>query len=68
MICHNCAHYRPMSQSRPITAACEWRPSPDELDQLRALLPAAALSRALVQSAPHQVEACGTFTADGDSP
>lgn len=61
MICHTCIHHQPLSQSHPITSACAWVPSPEQLDQLRALLPAPALSRALVQAAPHQVEACGAY-------
>lgn len=61
MICLTCTNHRPLSQSHPITSRCAWVPSPEELDQLRALLPAPALSRALVQAAPHQVEACGAY-------
>ncbi len=61
MICPGCVHFQPLSQKHPITSACAWRPTPEQLDQLRALLPAPALSRALVQSAPHQVEACGAY-------
>ena len=64
MICLTCTNYRPLSQSHPITSACAWRPSPEQLDQLRTLLPAPALSRALVQPAPHQVEACGAFSSE----
>lgn len=64
MICPGCTNFHPLSQSHPINSACAWRPSPEQLDQLRALLPAPALSRALVQSAPHQVEACGAFAAE----
>lgn len=67
MICPACTNYRPLSQSHPITSACAWRPSPEQLDQLRALLPAPALSRALVQSAPHQVEACGAYATSEES-
>ncbi len=62
MICTTCTHHQPLSQSHPITSACAWRPSPEQLDQLRAMLPSPALSRALVFAAPHQVEACGAFT------
>ena len=62
MICLTCFHHQPLSQSHPITSACVWSPSPEQLDQLRALLPAPALSRALVKAAPHQVEACGAFS------
>jgi len=62
VICPTRTNYRPLSQKHPITSACAWRPTPEQLDQLRALLPAAALSRALVQTSPNQVEACGAFT------
>ena len=65
MICHTCDHYQPLSQSHPITSACAWSPSPEQLDQLRAILPAPALSRALVRPAPHQVEACGAHSENG---
>lgn len=61
MICPGCIHHQPLSQSHPITSACAWSPSPEQLDQMRALLPAPALSRALVKAAPHQVEACGAY-------
>lgn len=61
MICPQCIHYRPVGRGQPIAPACAWRPTPEQLDQLRAMLPATALSRALAQAAPHQVEACGVF-------
>ena len=64
MICPTCIHYHPLSQSHPITSACAWCPTPEQLDQLRAMLPAPALSRALVQAAPHQVEACEAYQSE----
>lgn len=62
MICPGCVHYSPVSQAQPIAPRCAWAPTPEQDEQLRATLPAPMLSRALVQAAPHQVEACGAFT------
>lgn len=61
MICTGCVHFQSMSQSRPISSVCAWAPTAEQLEQLRQILPAPALSRALVKAAPHQVEACGAF-------
>ena len=65
MICPTCIHYRPVSQRQPIAPVCDWSPSEDQLAHLRDLMPAPALSRALAQSAPHRVEACGAFESVG---
>ena len=61
MICPTCHHHRPQGQSQPISPVCAWKPSPDDLTTLRAILPAPMLSRALVQTAPYQVEECAAF-------
>lgn len=61
MICPTCIHYLPVSQKQPIAPVCDWAPSEEQIAHLRDLIPAPALSRALVQAAPHQVEACGAF-------
>lgn len=61
MICPGCIHYRAVGTKQPIAPACAWRPTAEQLEQLRAILPAPALSRALAQAAPHQVEACGAI-------
>lgn len=65
MICPTCIHYRPLSQRQPIAPVCAWIPSDEQLAHLRDLIPAPALSRALVFAAPHQVEACGAFEEVG---
>lgn len=61
MICLQCIYYRPLSQRQPIAPVCAWSPSEEQLAHLRDLMPTPALSRALVQSAPHKVEWCGAF-------
>jgi hypothetical protein len=66
MICPTCTYYAPLGQPNPIAARCTWRPTPEQRDQLRAILPAPSLSRALVMPAPHQVEACGAFEEVGE--
>jgi len=69
MICPKCVHYLPPG-ARPvrIAAACGWRPSDAELALLRSILPSPALSRALVQPSPHEVEACGAFWDGREAP
>ena len=61
MICPRCHHYRPLGQSQPIAPVCAWHPSPEQSAILRAILPAPALTAALVMSSPYQVEACGAY-------
>ena len=61
MICPACHHYRPAGHGQPIAPVCAWKPSPDDLATLRAILPAPMFSRAIVQSAPNAVEACGAY-------
>lgn len=61
MICTRCTRYRPQGQSQPIAPVCAWHPSSDDLAKLRAILPAPMFSRAIVQTAPHVVEACGAY-------
>lgn len=68
MICPTCNHFLPLGQKNPISPRCVWGPSPEQLDALRAILPAPSLSRALVQPSPHEVEACGAHSPIGDSP
>ena len=65
MICPRCHHYRPLGQPQTIAPVCAWHPSPEQVDQLRAILPAPALTAALVMSAPYQVEMCGAFVEIG---
>lgn len=61
MICPACLHYRPMGNGHPVAPVCAWLPTPDQLAQLRAILPAPMRSRAVVQTAPYDVESCGAF-------
>jgi len=61
MICPTCHHHRPAGHGQPIAPVCAWSPAPDQLDQLRAILPAPMFSRAIVQTAPNAVEACGAY-------
>ena len=65
MICLGCVHYRPVSQAQPIAPRCAWRPTAEEEDQLSAILPAPMFSRAIVQTAPNAVEACGAYLEIG---
>ncbi len=65
MICTTCIYYRRQGQGQPIAPVCTWRPSPEVLEQLRAMLPAPMLSRELVQAAPVGVEGCGVFQSLG---
>jgi len=61
VICPGCVHYRPVSQAQPIAPRCAWAPTPEQGEQLRAILPAPMFSRAIVQTAPNAVEACGAY-------
>lgn len=61
MICLGCVYYRPVSQAQPIAPRCAWAPTPEQEEQLRAILPAPMRSRALVQTAPYDVESCGAY-------
>jgi hypothetical protein len=61
MICATCQFYRRQGQGQPIAPVCTWRPSPEVLEQLRAMLPSPMLSRALVMASPVQVEGCGVY-------
>lgn len=42
MICPACHHHRPAGHGQPIAPVCAWKPSPDDLVTLRAILPAPA--------------------------
>ena len=61
MICTTCIYYRRQGQGQPIAPVCTWRPSPEVLEQLRAMLPSPMLSRMMVMCAPVQVEVCGVY-------
>ena len=65
MICPTCIYYHRLGQSHPIAPVCSWEPAADLVDQLRAILPAPALSRLLIKSTPNQVEACGAYASNG---
>lgn len=62
MICHGCIHFRPVSQKNPISPACGWQPSEEQIAMLRSILPAPVLSRAIVKPAPLDVVECSQFT------
>lgn len=64
-MCLQCQHYRPLSQSQPIAPACTWRPSPEQLEALLAILPAPHASRIRIMHSPYQVEACGAYESTG---
>lgn len=62
MICRSCLHFRPLSQSQPIAPVCTWRPSPEVLEALLAILPAPHASCINIMYSPYRVEACGQHT------
>lgn len=60
-ICPTCVHYLPVGQQNPIAPACMWRPTPEQLAELRAILPAPHMSLAMVRPTPLDVAECGQF-------
>jgi hypothetical protein len=63
MICPTCIYYAPLSQRNPISPACTWRPSPEQIEALLAILPAPHASRVHIMHSPYQVEACAAFAS-----
>lgn len=62
MICYGCIHFAPVSAKNPIAPACTWRPGLEDSWALKRILPAPALSRALVMPTPIDVGECPQFT------
>ena len=62
-ICPACVYYVPVGRSMPMAPACMWRPTLLEEADLRAILPAPHMSRALVRPTPVEVGECAQFEA-----
>jgi hypothetical protein len=61
MICLSCNYYVPIGRANLIAPRCNWRPTADQLAELRATLPAPVFSRLQILSTPVEVGECSQF-------